>query len=146
MAELLGSVSEFEKLRKKKGISIYSFKNRAFPALHAAGKGLAALIGLPYFIFSGIANLPMWIAAELIRRKIRDKAFRNTVSLGVKLGMMTILLPLYAILSFCLAPWWAALMFHWGDTYVLEYQNPADEIPGLLLVIAIDAVNCSKNK
>ena len=34
----------------------------------------------------------------------------------------------------------------WGDTYVLRYQNVADEIPGLLLTVAIDAVNCSKNK
>lgn len=33
--------------------------------------------------------------------------------------------------------------FTWGDTYVLRYSNIADEIPGLLLVIAIDAVNCS---
>ena len=30
----------------------------------------------------------------------------------------------------------------WGDTYVMEYSNPAYEIPGLLLVIAIDAANC----
>ena len=30
----------------------------------------------------------------------------------------------------------------WGDTYVLEYRNPAHEMPGLLLVIAIDAANC----
>ena len=30
----------------------------------------------------------------------------------------------------------------WGDSYVLRYDNPADEIPGLLLVIAIDAANC----
>ena len=37
-------------------------------------------------------------------------------------------------------------LFHWGDTYVLECRNAADEIPGLLLTIAIDAVNCSKNK
>ena len=33
----------------------------------------------------------------------------------------------------------------WGDTYVLRYSNPADEMPGLLLVIAIDAANCDKN-
>ena len=32
--------------------------------------------------------------------------------------------------------------FNWGDTYSLEYQNPANELPGLLLVIAIDAANC----
>lgn len=36
-------------------------------------------------------------------------------------------------------------LFHWGDTYMLRYADPADEIPGLLLVIAIDAVNCSNN-
>lgn len=33
-------------------------------------------------------------------------------------------------------------LFTWGDTYVLRYSNPADEMPGLLLVIAIDAANC----
>lgn len=36
-------------------------------------------------------------------------------------------------------------LFRWGDTYVLRYNDIGDEIPGLLLVIAIDAVNCSKN-
>jgi len=35
-------------------------------------------------------------------------------------------------------------LFSWGDTYVLEYENPAYEVPGLLLVIAIDAANCDK--
>ena len=30
----------------------------------------------------------------------------------------------------------------WGDTYTLRFVDPADEIPGLLLVIAIDAANC----
>lgn len=33
----------------------------------------------------------------------------------------------------------------WGDTYTLTYDDPADEIPGLLLVIAIDAANCDHN-
>lgn len=37
-------------------------------------------------------------------------------------------------------------LFAWGDTYVLQYDDGADEIPGLLLTIAIDAVNCSKNR
>lgn len=34
-------------------------------------------------------------------------------------------------------------LFRWGDTYALRYNNPANEFPGLLLVIAIDAANCS---
>lgn len=33
----------------------------------------------------------------------------------------------------------------WGDTYTLNYSNPANELPGLLLVIAIDAANCDHN-
>ena len=37
-------------------------------------------------------------------------------------------------------------LFNWSDTYVLRYDDPADELAGLLLVIAIDAANCSKNK
>ncbi len=36
-------------------------------------------------------------------------------------------------------------LFTWGDTYVLEYDNPAYEMPGLLLAIAIDAANCSED-
>ena len=32
----------------------------------------------------------------------------------------------------------------WGDTYTLRYSNPAYEMPGLLLVLAIDAANCNK--
>ena len=33
---------------------------------------------------------------------------------------------------------------NWGDTYTLQYTNPAYEMPGLLLVLAIDAANCDK--
>ena len=34
-------------------------------------------------------------------------------------------------------------LISWGDTYTLRFGNAADEIPGLLLVLAIDAVNCN---
>lgn len=36
-------------------------------------------------------------------------------------------------------------LFAWGDTYVMNYANPAYELPGLLLVIAIDAANCDND-
>lgn len=36
-------------------------------------------------------------------------------------------------------------LLHFGDTYVLDFMNPENEIMGLLLVIAIDAANCSKD-
>ena len=34
-------------------------------------------------------------------------------------------------------------LFTWGDTYVIDIDNTDDEIMGLMLVIAIDAANCS---
>ena len=33
----------------------------------------------------------------------------------------------------------------WGDTYTLRYRDAANELAGLLLVIAIDAANCDHN-
>lgn len=36
-------------------------------------------------------------------------------------------------------------LLSWGDTYVINYANPADELDGLLLVIAIDAANCNND-
>ena len=36
-------------------------------------------------------------------------------------------------------------LLHWGDTYTIDISNPADELHGLLLVIAIDAANCNDN-
>lgn len=35
-------------------------------------------------------------------------------------------------------------LLHWGDTYVIDFSNPNDELNGLLLVIAIDAANCDQ--
>lgn len=37
-------------------------------------------------------------------------------------------------------------VLHWGDTYVLDYVRAEEELQGLLLVIAIDAANCSNDK
>lgn len=125
MAELLDEVKAFEIQRKKSGISIYSFKKKSNPTLNVAGKGFAALIGLPYFLFSAATNLPLWATSFFIRSKVRDKAFRNTVSFGVKLAMTTILLPIIAVLAFCLAPWWLALalLVLWmpGYSYFHDY-------------------------
>ena len=36
-------------------------------------------------------------------------------------------------------------LFHWGDTYVIDVADQKDELMGLMLVIAIDAANCTQN-
>ena len=108
MEKLLEKVAEFDKKRRKKGISIYSFRKKN-EALNAAGKSLAALIGLPYWIFSAIVSSPMWLTYNILRSKTRDKAFHNTVGFGVRLALGTILFIIYAVLAFCLLPWPYAL-------------------------------------
>lgn len=108
MENLLEKVAEFDKKRRKKGISIYSFRKKN-EALNAIGKAFAALVGLPYWIFSAIVSSPMWLTYNLLRSKTRDKAFHNTVGFGVKLALGTILFIIYAILAFCLLSWPYAL-------------------------------------
>ena len=125
MAELFAEVKAFEAKRKNAGISIYAFRKKSNPVMNAVGKGFAALLGLPYFLYSAVANLPLWATSFFVRSKVRDKAFRNTVSFGVKLGMTTVLFPIYTALAFCLAPWWLALtlLILWlpGYSYFHDY-------------------------
>ena len=108
MTDLLAEATKFDKERKKSGISIFSFGAKN-PLLRALGKGLLAILGLPYFIFSLIAALPMWIVALMLRGKIRDKAFGNTVSFGIKLGLGAIWYPIVFALAFIFAPWQYAI-------------------------------------
>ena len=72
-------------------------------------KGLLSILGLPYFLFGAVASLPMWALATFLRRKIKDKAFGNTVGFGVKLGLGAIWYPIVAALAFIFAPWQYAL-------------------------------------
>ena len=109
MASILADALKFDKNRKKAGVSIFSFrKNNSL--FRAVGKGFMAILGLPYFLFSLLASLPMWILATLLRGKIRDKAFGNTVSFGVKLGLGPIWYSILIALIFVFAPWKIALL------------------------------------
>ena len=106
---ILERVKVFEQERKSKKISIYSFR-KMNPLCNAVRKGIRALIGLPYFILSAIACLPMWTTEKKIRSGIKDPAFGNTVSFGIRLGFTFLLFVIYATLAFCLAPWWLAIL------------------------------------
>lgn len=108
MNELLEKTDEFEKKRRRKGLSIYSF-SRKNSILKVIGKILAAIIGLPYYIFSAIISAPMWLAYKFLQSRIRDKAFHNTIGFGVKLALGLILFPIYTVLAFCFLSWPYAL-------------------------------------
>lgn len=108
MEGIFEKIEKFEKKRKKKGISIYSFRKKN-NALNIAGKALAALIGLPYWIFCAIVSSPMWLTYNLLRSKTKDKAFHNTVGFGVKLALGILLFIIYTVIAFCTLPWPYAL-------------------------------------
>ena len=108
MQELLDKASAFESKVNKSGISLMSFKRRGL-FFKALWKVLAAIAGLPYFIYSLVAALPMWGAAWFIRRGLKDPAFGNTVNLGVKLAGTLIWLPLLTVVMFLATPWTIAL-------------------------------------
>ena len=107
-SKILERAAAFDRKRKEAGISIYSFRKMK-PAWNAVGKGIAALLGLPYFIFCAIVSLPMWALEFKIRNKVKDPAFRNTVSFGIKLALKLVLFPIYTVSAFLLAPWWVAI-------------------------------------
>lgn len=107
-ASLLEKTRVFEKERRRKGISVYSFGKKN-PVLSIILKTLGAIAGLPYFIFSAVASLPLWLTMVFLKNAIKDKAFRNTARFGIKLGIGPLTFLLWTVLSFCLLPWYAAL-------------------------------------
>ena len=108
MADLLDKAGKFDKNLDKENICIESFKSKCLIG-NAVWKSLAALAGLPYFLFSLVAAFPMWFLASFIKKGIKDKAFGNTVNLGVKLGATITYLPILAIVLFLTLPWFIAL-------------------------------------
>ena len=109
MEEILEDAGDWEKERRKKGLSLWSFgKKKGLATL--AGKALIALLGLPYFVFASIASLPMWLTFELLRGKLKDRAFHNTAGLGIKLGMGPFVLIICAVIAFNIAAWPIALL------------------------------------
>lgn len=142
MERLLAEVAEFEKHRRKDGISIYSFRKKN-EVLNILGKTIAVLIGLPYFIFSSLACLPMWVIENVLRSRIKDRAFRNTASFGIKLGLGIIWFLILAAVLFSLVPWHAALA---GLLlFVPSYSFFHDYIEGMRRFISdIRILRCSR--
>ncbi len=108
MADLLEKVEAFDKKRRKKGISIYSFRKKN-ETLNVILRSLTAILGLPYWICCAILSAPMWITFRMIRKKTRDRAFHNTVGFGTRFAFSIILGLIYAVIAFCLLPWKFAL-------------------------------------
>ena len=103
------SVTDFATERKRQKISVMSTA-RKYPLLNLFWKFAVLLVGLPYFLASTIVNLPVWLTTLIIKGKLKDKAFSNTVSFGVEFVLFPIVFIIGTILLFCYLPWYWALV------------------------------------
>lgn len=108
MADLLQKAAGFDRELDKENLSVKSFGHKGL-LFRCIWKGLLSILGLPYFVFSTVAALPTLLIAWYIKKGLKDKAFGNTVSLGVRIGFTIIWLPLLAVICFLSAPWYLAL-------------------------------------
>ena len=114
---LFERVMRFAQERKRQKISVTSTAKR-YPLLNSLWKLAVLLVGLPYFAASAVVNLPVWLTTLIIRGKLTDKAFGNTVSFGVKLVLFPLIFIVGTVLLFCKLPWLWAL----GGTVLLFFS------------------------
>lgn len=113
--DLFERVIDFAEKRKQQKISVTSVAKK-YPLINSLWKFAVLCIGLPYYIASAAINFPIWLTTLIIRGKLKDPAFGNTVSYGVWFVLFPIIFIVGTILLFCKLPWiWAlgcaALLF-----------------------------------
>lgn len=106
--ELFAKVMKFADDRVKNKISVTSTAKKR-PLLNFLWKFIVALVGLPYFIASTVVNAPAWIPTLIIKSRLKDKAFSNTVCFGGKFLVTPIIFIAGTIVMFCNLPWYWAL-------------------------------------
>ncbi len=114
---LFQKVLDFTKERVRQKISVTSTAKRK-PFVNSLWKLAVLLVGLPYFAASAIVNLPTWITTLIIRSKLKDPAFGNTVSFGVRFVLSPLIFVIGAIVMFSELPWMWAL----GGTVLLFFS------------------------
>lgn len=106
--KLFSKVMDFAKNRVKQKISVTSTAKK-YPLLNSLWKLIVAIIGFPYFVASTAVNALAWIPTLIIKSRLKDKAFGNTVCFGGKFLIAPIIFVAGTIVMFCTLPWYWAL-------------------------------------
>ena len=104
---LLDNASEIHAVRSSKGISLGSviMKNPFWSRLL---KLIILIATLPYTIPVGILNLPITGLSAFLFKKMKDRAFFNSIRFVLTLILWPLLLIIYAIILYSTLPWeWA---------------------------------------
>ena len=114
---LFENVMAFAEERVKNKISVTSTAKKR-PLLNALWKMVVALIGLPYFLASTVANAIVWVPTMIIKSKLKDAAWGNTVCFVGKLLVFPLVFIGGTIALFSSLPWYWAL----GGTVLLFFS------------------------
>ena len=124
--ELFDKVLAFSKHRVEQKISVTSTAKRR-PLVNSFWKLIVAIIGLPYFLASTVANAIAWIPMVILKSKLKDKAWGNTVSFGSKFLLSSLVFIGGTIALFCTLPWyWAlggAVLLFFSYDFWYDYQE-----------------------
>lgn len=105
---LFDRVMAFAKSRVENKISVTSTAKKR-PLLNSLWKMMVALIGLPYFLASTVVNAIVWVPTIIIKSKLKDPAWGNTVCFAGKLLVFPLVFIGGTIALFCTLPWYWAL-------------------------------------
>ena len=106
---LFERVLQFANDRKKNKVSVMSVAKK-YPFLNSLWRAVVLLVGLPYYVASAAVTLPVWLTTWIIRKQLKDPAFGNTVSFGVRFVLFPIIFVAGTIALFCNLHWpWALL-------------------------------------
>ena len=114
---LFEKVMSFANHRKKEKVSVMSVAQKQ-PFLNSLWRLAVLLLGLPYYLASAVINLPIWLITWIIRGRLKDPAFSNTVSFGVRFVLSPFIFVAGTISMFCNLPWYWAL----GGTVLLYFS------------------------
>ena len=106
--KLFSNVLDFSKERVRQKISVTSTAKKR-PLLNALWKLLLAVIGLPYFLASTVVNAIAWVPTAILKSKLKDKAWGNTICFGGKFLLSPLIFIGGTIALFCTLPWYWAL-------------------------------------
>ena len=108
---------EFSKHRLKEKVSVMSVAKKR-PIFNSLWMFATLVLLLPYYLASAAVNLPVWLTTWIIRSRLKDPAFSNTVSFGVRFVLFPIVFIAGTIVMFCNLPWYWAL----GGTVLLFFS------------------------
>ena len=109
-AELMALGHRASQLRRSRLISLssVSVKHNIFSRIVRI---LIFILLLPYWLPASLLTLPISIVCQLLFKKMKDYAFRNSVRYVINLVMWPVLMIIYSVIAYALLPWkWALVV------------------------------------